>query len=82
MEESTPQAKFICPNCGEIAQDDVAFLCNTCQSDELKEVDGMFICSSCETSAHPLQCRICDSKEVHLHGQHLDIPQGEHTHKD
>jgi hypothetical protein len=67
--------KFICPNDGEISQDDVVFLCNVCSTTELKEVDGMYVCDQCENSAHPLECRMCGSKDVHLHSENLDWPK-------
>ena len=69
-----PKAKFICPVDGEISQDDVVFLCNVCSHDQVKEVDGLFICKQCESEANPLECRICGSKEVKMHSPHLDLP--------
>lgn len=74
MEEDKSKAVFVCPNDGEIIQDDVAFLCNVCSADEIKEVDGLYICTQCETSANPLECRICGSKLVKMHSPHLDLP--------
>jgi len=59
--------KFLCPNCGEVSQDDVAFLCNKCDSSEVKEVDGVFMCPQCFIETRPFQCKICESKEVKLH---------------
>lgn len=73
---------FICPNDGEIDQDDVAFICNVCSADELKEVDGVYICTQCKTSAHPLECRICNSKDVKMHAPHLDLPKDSTSQKD
>lgn len=67
--------KFICPTDGEITQDDVVFLCNVCSHDQIKEVDGVFMCKQCETSANPLECRLCGSKEVKMHSPHLDLPK-------
>lgn len=75
MEETQSTAKFICPNDGEVSQDDVVFLCNVCTHDQIKEVDGLYICKQCETSANPLECRICGSKEVKMHTEHLDLPK-------
>ncbi len=74
-EKKESKIKFICPTDGEISQDDVVFLCNVCSHDQVKEVDGLFICKQCETDANPLECRICGSKNVKMHAPHLDLPQ-------
>lgn len=78
MDEQSKDSKanFICPNDGEISQDDVVFLCNVCSHDQIKEVDGLFICKQCESDANPLECRICGSKEVKMHAPHIDLPKG------
>jgi len=80
MDESI-KAKFICPNCGEVSQEDVAFLCNTCQSNEVEEVDGVFMCPICKIKSEPLMCRVCESKDVHMHGETVDLPGKDHPHK-
>ncbi len=75
MEETqNPKIKFICPNDGEVSQDDVVFLCNVCSADQIKEVDGLYICKQCEKTANPLECRICGSKDVKMHAPHIDLP--------
>ncbi len=58
--------EFRCPNDGLLDRDDVIFLCNTCEGTEVKQIEGMYMCTTCFTSVHPFQCRICDSKEVAL----------------
>ncbi len=73
--ENSSKAKFICPKDGEVSQDDVVFLCNVCTADEIKEVDGMYICNQCMTTANPLECRICGSKEVKMHAPHIRLPK-------
>jgi len=57
---------FVCPNDGVLSNDDVAFVCNTCDTTEVKVVDGMYVCPQCFTHIHPFQCRICDSTKVAL----------------
>jgi len=75
MEEQKSTIKFICPNDGELDELDVAFVCNTCSSIEAKHVDGMYICKQCENSAHPLECRICGSKDVKMVAPHITLPK-------
>lgn len=58
--------KFICPNDGEISQDDVIFLCNVCKQDEVILKDGLYMCPSCLNPGENFQCMICDSKEVKM----------------
>ncbi|RJR28561.1 hypothetical protein C4564_04975 [Candidatus Microgenomates bacterium] len=55
---------FVCPNDGEISDDDVAFICNTCDTKEVIKIEGLYVCPQCSTSVHPFQCRICDGKDV------------------
>lgn len=56
--------KFVCPNDGELEEVDVIFKCNTCDSSEIKKVEGRYMCPDCFVQAHPYQCRICDSNDV------------------
>lgn len=58
--------KFVCPNDGEISQDDVIFLCNVCKQDQLIFKDGVFMCPSCLNPGENFQCMLCDSKEVRM----------------
>lgn len=74
INEGGKKITFNCPNCGEIDEVDVAFVCNTCNSTEAKHIDGMYICKQCEITAHPLECRICGSKDVTMHSAHIDLP--------
>lgn len=69
MEQTTPQkdeTKFVCPNCGEISQDDVAFLCNHCKQEEVIEQDGLYLCPACLMPGENFECMICESKEVKM----------------
>jgi predicted RNA-binding Zn-ribbon protein involved in translation (DUF1610 family) len=62
LEDSS--AKFKCPNCGELPQDDVMFLCNTCDSSELIHKDGIYMCPSCLVPGENFECVLCGSKLV------------------
>lgn len=58
--------KFKCPNCGELSQDDVFFLCNVCEQDDLILKNGVYICPSCLQPGENFECIKCGSKKVHL----------------
>ncbi len=62
--QTCEDCQFLCPNDGLIHQDNVTFLCNNCQSNEVELKGGMYICSKCLTEQESFQCRLCDSKEV------------------
>jgi predicted RNA-binding Zn-ribbon protein involved in translation (DUF1610 family) len=64
--EEVKELDFVCPNCGEIHQDDVVFLCNTCDAKDMIKKDGSYICPQCLTSGENFMCMSCDSKEVKL----------------
>ncbi len=71
--EETPEethTNFLCPKCGQISRDDVMFLCNTCESNELIHKDGMYICPSCLLPGENFECLLCGSKEVKI-----DLPE-------
>ena len=57
---------FVCPNCGEISQDDVVFLCNICNQEELILQNGVYMCPACLIPGENFQCMLCDSKEVKI----------------
>lgn len=59
-------SKFSCPNCGDLSQDDVLFLCNTCSSSDLIHKDGIYICPSCLLPGENFECVLCGSKEVKM----------------
>lgn len=65
-EAPAKELKFNCPNCGKINQDEVVFLCNKCDSKEMIEKDGIFICPQCLIKGENFMCMNCDSKEVKL----------------
>lgn len=62
---------FTCPKCGEIPQDDVVFLCNTCDRSELMFKDGLYICPLCLVPGKNFQCMLCDSKDVIMSEKNL-----------
>jgi predicted RNA-binding Zn-ribbon protein involved in translation (DUF1610 family) len=68
-EEVTSNLHFKCPNCGDITQDEVVFLCNKCDSKEMIFKDGAYICPECLTKGQNFMCMNCDSKEVSLKSQ-------------
>lgn len=55
---------FKCPNCGEIDRDDVIFLCNKCDREELVFKDGVYMCPSCLEPGENFECYNCESTEV------------------
>ena len=65
-EEPVKDLDFKCPNCGEVHQDDIIFLCNRCDSKEMIKKNGIFICPKCLDEGENFMCQKCDSKEVKL----------------
>lgn len=68
-EDAASGLHFTCPNCGQISQDDVAFLCNTCDSSELVLKDGVYMCPSCLVPGQNFECMSCGSTEVKMQPQ-------------
>ena len=68
--EKEEKVKFICPNDGEISQDDVVFLCNHCRQDDLIYKDGMYMCPACLMPGENFECILCESKEVKMVVEH------------
>jgi hypothetical protein len=68
-EHKKSEVKFICPNCGEISQDDVIFLCNVCKQEDLIFKEGIYMCPACLVPGENFQCMLCDSKEVRMKGK-------------
>lgn len=64
VEEDALKAEFECPKCGKVSQDDVAFLCNTCNNKDLVYHGGLYMCPSCMNEGQNFQCMLCGSKEV------------------
>jgi Zn finger protein HypA/HybF involved in hydrogenase expression len=64
--EEKGKLKFICPKCGKIDQDQVVFLCNHCQEDDVIEKDGIYICPKCLLPGENFECMSCGSKDVKL----------------
>jgi predicted RNA-binding Zn-ribbon protein involved in translation (DUF1610 family) len=61
-----PHAKFKCPNCGEIPQEDVIFLCNRCEREDVIYTDGLYLCPSCLEPGDNFECMKCGSKKVEM----------------
>lgn len=57
---------FDCPKCGKIPQDQVLFLCNHCEKEELILKDGLYICPACLLPGENFECMNCGSKEVKI----------------
>ena len=58
--------EFVCPKCGKIPQNDVIFLCNTCENSELIFKDGIYMCPQCLYPGDNFECMICGSKSVRM----------------
>ncbi len=58
--------EFICPNCGKISQNDVIFLCNTCENSELIHQDGVYMCPQCLYPGDNFECMKCENKHVRM----------------
>lgn len=59
--------EYKCPTHGVVDEVDVAFLCNTCKTTEVKKVGGLYVCPECFTSSYPMMCRICEDKNVTMY---------------
>lgn len=67
MEETnTGLLTFVCPKCGKVPQDQVIFLCNHCEEEELILKDGLFMCPACLKPGDNFECMNCGSKEVKI----------------
>lgn len=58
--------EFECPKCGVIPQEEVVFICNKCDSKEMIQKEGAYLCPQCLTKGENFMCMNCDSKEVKL----------------
>ena len=58
--------EFTCPNCGKISQNDVIFLCNTCDNSELIFKDGIYMCPQCLYPGDNFECMKCENKHVRM----------------
>ena len=58
--------EFVCPNCGKISQNDVIFLCNTCENSDLIFKDGIYMCPQCLYPGDNFECMICGNKKVRM----------------
>ncbi len=59
---------FECPNCGKISRDEVIFLCNNCNQEELIYKEGIYMCPACMLPGKNFECMNCESKDVKLLG--------------
>ncbi len=64
--ETVKELDFDCPNCGEVPQDEIIFLCNKCDSKEMIKKEGNYICPKCLTHGENFECMRCNSKKVVL----------------
>lgn len=62
--EETTTAKFFCPECGEIPRDEVLFICNNCESNEILYKDGVFVCPQCFYPGDNFECMRCGNRRV------------------
>jgi len=60
------ELEFTCPNCGKIPQNDVIFLCNTCENSELIYKDGVYMCPQCFYPGDNFECMKCENKHVRM----------------
>ncbi len=58
--------EFTCPTCGKISQNDVIFLCNTCDNSELIFKDGIYMCPQCLYPGDNFECMKCENKHVRM----------------
>jgi predicted RNA-binding Zn-ribbon protein involved in translation (DUF1610 family) len=58
--------EFVCPNCGALSQNDVIFLCNTCENSDLIFKDGVYMCPQCLYPGDNFECMKCESKTVRM----------------
>lgn len=59
-------AVFTCPECGVLTQDEVIFVCNVCESNELIYKEGVYMCPQCLAEGENFECIRCGSKKVTL----------------
>jgi predicted RNA-binding Zn-ribbon protein involved in translation (DUF1610 family) len=57
---------FVCPKCGKISQNDVIFLCNTCENSDLIFKDGIYMCPQCLYPGDNFECMRCGNKNVRM----------------
>ena len=70
LEKGRKDLDFSCPHCGEISQDDVIFLCNTCDHSQMIEKHGNFFCPQCFSEIkEKFMCRLCDNRMVKIRGR-------------
>lgn len=64
LPDSGSHTTFNCPNCGVISQDDVVFLCNICNQEDLILKDGIYMCPDCLKPGENFECMLCGSTQV------------------
>jgi predicted amidophosphoribosyltransferase len=65
-ENNVAPLTFECPKCGTITQDQVIFLCNRCNEEELILKEGVYVCPACLEPGENFECASCGSKEVKM----------------
>lgn len=58
--------EFTCPTCGKVSQNDVIFLCNTCDNSDLIYQDGIYMCPQCLYPGDNFECMKCENKHVRM----------------
>ncbi|MFA5776572.1 MAG: hypothetical protein WC988_03410 [Patescibacteria group bacterium] len=58
--------EFVCPSCKKISQNDVIFLCNTCENSDLIYKDGIYMCPQCLYPGDNFECMKCGNKGVRM----------------
>jgi predicted RNA-binding Zn-ribbon protein involved in translation (DUF1610 family) len=66
LKENEKSLKFICPEDGEISQDDVIFLCNVCKQEDMVYKNGAYMCPGCFEPGDNFECYHCGSKKVEM----------------
>lgn len=67
MKATEQKFNFVCPKDGVLNRDDVAFLCNRCDREELLFKDGMYMCPKClDYKKGNFMCQKCGGKEVKI----------------
>lgn len=68
MKKSTKRKfQFVCPKHGVLERENVVFLCNKCEQEELIYKDGIYFCPACFNKGQEnFMCRICESRRVKM----------------
>ena len=64
IEADETRATFTCPECGVIPREEVLFICNNCESNEVIIKDGIHVCPQCFYPGDNFECMRCGNKKV------------------